>query len=70
MVSAVSSDLGLLDATKDIRQDQGGQQANDDHDHHDFDECEAAGGAKGARHGFPVGKVLPEVRGRIVPNER
>ena len=58
MVSAVSmawmSLLALeicasLDVSEDIRQDHGRQQADDDHDHHDFDEREAAGGTKSAR---------------------
>ena len=63
-------DLRSLDVSEDIRQDHGRQQANDHHDHHDFDEREAAGGTKSASHGFPVGKGLLEDRGRIVPNER
>ena len=37
-------DLRLLHVAEDIGQNDGRQQADDDHDHHDFDEREAAGG--------------------------
>ena len=39
--------LRLLDVAEHIRQDDGRQQPDDHHDHHDLDEREAAGGAKG-----------------------
>ena len=61
----------LLDVAEDIRQNDGRQQADDDHDHHDFDEREAAGGTMQARvMDFPWEEGLSEDRGRMIANER